>query len=149
MFCRSSFFLFLLAIVLCVLMSFFFWPLCCVSLCPFSFGHCVVCPYVLFLLAIVLCVLLRFTDSYYSFGIFKLFSFQRLFILFGLPIVQLSAYLMKVILKTRRTYYIWYLRFYYYHWGDTSAGGLLVPDDIIRPVVSASIIGEILLLVDY
>ena len=28
--------------------------------------------------------------------------------------------------------------FYYYHWVDTSAGGLLVPEGIIRPVVSAS-----------
>jgi hypothetical protein len=28
--------------------------------------------------------------------------------------------------------------FYYYHWVDTSAGGLLVPDGIIRPVGSAS-----------
>jgi hypothetical protein len=28
--------------------------------------------------------------------------------------------------------------FYYVHWFDTSAGGLLVPDGIIRPVVSAS-----------
>jgi hypothetical protein len=33
----------------------------------------VVCPFVLFLLAIVLSVLLQFTDSDYSFGIFKLF----------------------------------------------------------------------------
>ena len=32
----------------------------------------------------------------------------------------------------------WYLRFYYYHWVDTSAGGLLVPEAITRPVVSAS-----------
>ena len=46
--------------------------------------------------------------------------------------------------------------FYYYHWVDTSAGGLLVPEDIIRPVVNASalacfitIIGSIPLLVDY
>ena len=39
----------------------------------FSFGHCVVCPFVLFLLAIVLSVLLRFSDSDYPFGIFKLF----------------------------------------------------------------------------
>jgi hypothetical protein len=31
-----------------------------------------------------------------------------------------------------------YLRFYYYHWVDTSAGGLLVLEGIIRPVVSAS-----------
>jgi len=28
--------------------------------------------------------------------------------------------------------------FYYFHWVDSSAGGLLVPDGIIRPVVSAS-----------
>ena len=28
--------------------------------------------------------------------------------------------------------------FYYYHWVDTTAGGLLVPEGIIRPVVSAS-----------
>jgi len=33
----------------------------------------VVCPFVIFLLAIVLSVLLRYTDSDYSFGIFKLF----------------------------------------------------------------------------
>ena len=31
-----------------------------------------------------------------------------------------------------------YPRFYYYHWVDTSAGGQLVPEGIIRPVVSAS-----------
>ena len=28
--------------------------------------------------------------------------------------------------------------FYYFHWIDTSVGGLLVPDGSIRPVVSAS-----------
>jgi hypothetical protein len=46
--------------------------------------------------------------------------------------------------------------FYYYHWVDTSAGGLLFPEDIIRPVVNASalaccitITGSIPLLVDY
>ena len=33
---------------------------------------------------------------------------------------------------------IYDLRFYYYHWVDTSAGGLLVPEGIIRTVVSAS-----------
>jgi hypothetical protein len=45
---------------------------------------------------------------------------------------------------------------YYYHWFDTSAGGLLVLEDIIRPVVNASalacfitITGSIPLLVDY
>jgi hypothetical protein len=27
--------------------------LCCLSFCLFSFGHCVVCPFVFFLLAIV------------------------------------------------------------------------------------------------
>jgi hypothetical protein len=39
--------------------------------------------------------------------------------------------------------------FYYYHWVDSSASGLLVPEIIIRPVVSASITGSIPLLVDY
>jgi hypothetical protein len=45
---------------------------------------------------------------------------------------------------------------YYYHWVDTSASGLLFPEDIIRPVVNASalaccitITGSIPLLVDY
>jgi hypothetical protein len=33
------------------MLSFFFWPLCCLSFCSFSFGHCVVCHFVLFLLA--------------------------------------------------------------------------------------------------
>jgi hypothetical protein len=28
--------------------------------------------------------------------------------------------------------------FYYHHWVDASAGGLLIPEGIIRPVVSAS-----------
>jgi len=42
---------------------------------------------------------------------------------------------MKVIAETRRTHY-WYLRFYY--WTDTSAGGLLVAEGIIRPAVNAS-----------
>ena len=45
----------------------------CLSFCTFSFGHCVVCPFVLFLLVIVLSVLFRYTDSDYPFGIFKLF----------------------------------------------------------------------------
>ena len=92
-----------------VLLSFFFLSLCCrsffdlpilitplissntyLSLCPFSFCHCVVgpssiygfwlplwylqthiCPFVLFLFVIVLSVLLRFTDSDYPFDIFK------------------------------------------------------------------------------
>ena len=42
----------------------------------FVLSVCVVdrfCPFVLFLIAIVLSVLLRYTDSDYSFGIFKLF----------------------------------------------------------------------------
>jgi hypothetical protein len=45
---------------------------------------------------------------------------------------------------------------YYYHWVYTSAGGLLVVEDIIRSVVNASalacfitITGSIPLLVDY
>jgi hypothetical protein len=41
------------------------------------------------------------------------------------------------------------IAFYYYHWVDTSAGGVLVPDGITRPVVSVSITGSIPPLVDY
>ena len=37
----------------------------------------------------------------------------------------------------------------YYHWIDTSAGGLLVTESIIRPVVSVTITGSTPLLVDY
>ena len=44
---------------------------------------------------------------------------------------------MKVNPETLRTSYIWYPRLYYYHWVDTSSGGLLVPEVIIHPVVSA------------
>jgi hypothetical protein len=45
---------------------------------------------------------------------------------------------MKVIPERLRAHYIWYLRFYYYYWVDTPDDGLLVPEGIIRPVVSAS-----------
>ena len=69
--------------MLFVLLSFFFWPLCClffylqILITPLvSFGHCVVCSSIYgfwlplwYLLAIVLSVLL-FTDSDYPFGIF-------------------------------------------------------------------------------
>ena len=59
------FVLFLLTIVLSVLLSFFFWPLCCLSFISFSFDHCVVCPLFLFLLTIVLSVFLQMTNSDY------------------------------------------------------------------------------------
>ena len=45
---------------------------------------------------------------------------------------------MKVIPETCCARLIWYVRFYYYHWFDTSAGELLVTEGIIRPVVNAS-----------
>jgi hypothetical protein len=35
-------------------------------------------------------------------------------------------------------YYVRYLRFYYCHWLDTSAGGPFDPEGIIFPVVSVS-----------
>ena len=38
---------------------------------------------------------------------------------------------------------------YHYHLGHTSAGGLLVPEGIIHPVVNVSISRSITLLVDY
>ena len=69
MFCRSLF----------VLLSFLFWPLCClfffdirILITPLVSSNSS-CPFVLFLLAIVLSVLLRYTDSDYPFGIIKLF----------------------------------------------------------------------------
>ena len=37
----------------------------------------------------------------------------------------------------------------FYHWVDTFNGGLLVPECVIRPVVSVSITGLIPLMVDY
>jgi hypothetical protein len=44
---------------------------------------------------------------------------------------------MKAIPETRRrAHNIKYLRFSYYHWLYSSAGGLLVPEAIISPVVS-------------
>jgi len=45
---------------------------------------------------------------------------------------------MKVIPDTYRRHYIRYLCLYYYHWVDISAGGLLAPAGIIRPVVFVS-----------
>ena len=38
---------------------------------------------------------------------------------------------MKIIPETR-------LRLYYYHWVDISAGGLVIPDGVIHPVVNVS-----------
>ena len=45
-----------------------------------------------------------------------------------------------ILLSLGRYLFGWtiYLRLYYYHWVDTSSGGLLVPEGITRPVVSAS-----------
>jgi hypothetical protein len=88
---------YLLASVLSVLLRYtdsdysfgIFWPVCClfffdirILITPLvSFGQCVVCSssvygfwlLLWYLLASVLSVLLRYTDSDYSFGIFKLF----------------------------------------------------------------------------
>jgi hypothetical protein len=55
----------------------------CLSLCTFSFGHCVGCPSTIygfwlllwFLVAIILSVLLWFTDSDCPFGFFRLFLY--------------------------------------------------------------------------
>ena len=70
---------------------------------------------------------------------------QRL-ILFVFPIYWFWAYLKKVIPETCTKLDIC---FYYYNWVDTSAGGLLVPESVIFPVVSVSITGLIPLLEDY
>jgi hypothetical protein len=47
---------------------------------------------------------------------------------------------MKVIIEKCRAHQIRYLRLYYYHWVDTSAGGLLVSEGTILPVVSFSVL---------
>ena len=54
-------------------LSFFFWPLCCLSCFDVRILIYLFVLFVLFLLAIVLSVLLRCTDSDLSFSIFKLF----------------------------------------------------------------------------
>ena len=41
---------------------------------------------------------------------------------------------------------IWYN---YYHWIDTSAGGLLIPEGIIRPVVSVSALTCLIIYIYY
>jgi hypothetical protein len=45
---------------------------------------------------------------------------------------------MRVIPETHPVHEIKYLRFYYYHWINISAGRILVPGEIIELVVSAS-----------
>ena len=50
----------------------------------------------------------------------------------------LSVALMKIIPETCHVHYIRFLRFYDYHWVETSDGGLLVPEVIIFLVGSAS-----------
>ena len=49
-----------------------------------------------------------------------------------------GAYPMKVIPERRRPHLFRYLRFHYYHQVDSSPGGLLVTECIIRPVASVS-----------
>ena len=51
-------------------------------------------------------------------------------------VFPLWAYTMKVIPEMHSAHCIVYLHMYYYIWVDTCAGGLLVPEGIIRPVVS-------------
>ena len=66
-----------------------------------------------------------------------------------LELKRTTCNLMKVILQTRPAHYSRYLHFYYYHWVDPSAGGILVTEGIINPVVSDSITGSIPQLVEY
>ena len=66
--------------------------------------------------------------------------------MFGFPNVWSRAYLMKVnpekrFMRSKIGIYV--TLFYYYHWVDTTAGGLLVPEGIIRPVVGASVLTTI------
>ena len=62
-------------------------------------------------------------------GTVQSFRFLALkdFKLFGFLIFWFWEYLMKVIPEKRRAHYIWYLRFYYYHWVDASTGCIISP----------------------
>jgi len=62
----------------------------------------------------------------------------KTFILFGFPIFLSRAYIKNAIPETRSAIYKIYLRYYYYHWVDTSDCGLLVPEIIVHSVVSVS-----------
>jgi hypothetical protein len=55
----------------------------------------------------------------------------------------------KVISETRRTSYIWYQHLYCYQRVDTSAGGLLVPEGIILPVVGVSAVTLFIIYIYY
>jgi hypothetical protein len=92
-------------------------------------------PVWIYHLNVTLSFLLEFVLSW-SFDMLVHVDFILTFI--GFPISKLWAYLIKTIPETRRVPQIRYLRFYDYHWVNTSDGGLLVPDCIIRPVVSVS-----------
>lgn len=63
-------------------------------------------------------------------------SYYLIKTLFGFPTIWFWAYL--VIPETHCADQIWYLRFYYYHWVDTPASELLVPEGIVHPIVSVS-----------
>jgi hypothetical protein len=89
-------------------------------------------PVWIYYLNVTLSFLLEFVLSW-SFDMLVHVDFILTFI--GFPISKLWAYLIKTIPETRRVPQIRYLRFYDY---NTSDGGLLVPDCIIRPVVSVS-----------
>ena len=56
------------------------------------------------------------------------------------PNFELSAYLKKVIPETHCVHLIRFPRFYYYHWVDVSASRLLVPEGIMRPVISTPVL---------
>jgi hypothetical protein len=56
-------------------------------------------------------------------------------IVFVFPIFRIWACPIKAIPETPSAHKIEYLCFSYYHWVDTSAGGLLVPEAIISLVV--------------
>ena len=63
-------------------------------------------------------------------------TLQNIFKSIGFPIFSFGTYMMHVTSETRRAHSISYLRFflYYYHWVDTSAGGLVFPECIISSV---------------
>jgi hypothetical protein len=65
-------------------------------------------------------------------------AFQQQMWYSNITFFRFWSYVVKVVQETRRDHQMLYFCLYYYHWVDTSAGGLLVQDGIMLPVVSAS-----------
>ena len=86
------------------------------------------------LLLLVFCV---FSFSFCMLFVISVSVFFASSLSLDFPIFRFWAYLMKVIPETRCALNLM-SKFYYYYWFDITGVGLLVPEGIIHPVVSAA-----------